>query len=119
MAPPSAPSAPSAPAAVAAAAAASGDPLESEQTAELLRQLILLKLEEDELVSTGRELRSRLAAERSEIGRLKDTIHEMETLYKYRWEGSDGCCVRAPWETFEALVYRSVANPCCCRREFR
>ena len=51
---------------------------------ELVRQLVLLRLEEDELESSGRELRSRLAAERTEIGRLRDTIREMETLYKYR-----------------------------------
>jgi len=57
---------------------------ELSETAALLRVAILLKLEEDELTSTARELRSRLAAEREEIGRLRDTIQEMETLYKYR-----------------------------------
>ena len=80
---PSAP-APSAGAPAAGPAAVPSEPTEAEETADLVRQLVLLKLEEDELLTTGRELRSRLAAERSEIGRLKDTIQEMETLYKYR-----------------------------------
>ncbi|XP_043236920.1 ralA-binding protein 1-like [Amphibalanus amphitrite] len=66
--------------------AVSAEPAElvPELVPELVRQLVLLRLEEDELESSGRELRSRLAAERTEIGRLRDTIREMETLYKYR-----------------------------------
>lgn len=63
---------------------------ELSETAGLLHEAILLMLEEEELRSTERELRSRLAAERSEIGRLRDTIQEMETLYKYRCDIETG-----------------------------
>lgn len=47
----------------------------------LFREVILLKLHEQILVSVGKRMRSKLAAERTEIGRLKERVREAETFF--------------------------------------